>query len=260
MTEQVIVEVRDGVQTLRFNRPEKKNALTREMYDCMTQALIAGDASDKVAVHVFLGSPGVFTAGNDIKDFAAFDGKARDPDSGASGLIRRLPVVEKPMIAAVDGLAIGIGTTMLLHCDLVYASPAAIFRTPFLDLGVVPEAGSSLLAPLRLGAQRAFELLCLGDAFDAQRACQAGMVNQVVAADELEAVAMKAAARLALKPPGALVAARKLMRGDTSAILAQIERESALFAERLASDEAKEAFSAFLEKRAPDFSRFRRSG
>ena len=127
------------------------------------------------------------------------------------------------------------------------------------DLGVVPEAGSSLLAPLRIGAQRAFELLCLGEAFDAQRACQAGMVNQVVAADQLEAVAMKAATRLAMKPPGALAAARKLLRGDTSAILAQIERESELFAERLSSDEAKEAFSAFLEKRAPDFSRFRRS-
>ena len=259
MAEQVIVQVRDGVQTIRFNRPEKKNALTREMYDATTHALIAGDASDEVAVHVFLGSPGVFTAGNDIKDFAGFDGSARDPDIGASGLIRRLPVVAKPMIAAVDGLAIGIGTTMLLHCDLVYASPAAIFRTPFLDLGVVPEAGSSLLAPLRLGAQRAFELLCLGEAFDAQRACQAGMVNQVVASDQLEAVALKAAARLAMKPPGALAAARKLMRGDTSTILAQIERESALFTERLSSDEAKEAFNAFLEKRAPDFSRFRRS-
>jgi len=259
VAEQVIVQVRDGVQTIRFNRPEKKNALTREMYDATTQALIAGDASDEVAVHVFLGSPGVFTAGNDIKDFAGFDGSARDPGIGASGLIRRLPVVAKPMIAAVDGLAIGIGTTMLLHCDLVYASPAAIFRTPFLDLGVVPEAGSSLLAPLRLGAQRAFELLCLGEAFDAQRACQAGMVNQVVAADQLEAVALKAAARLAMKPPGALAAARNLMRGDTSAILAQIERESALFTERLSSDEAKEAFNAFLEKRAPDFSRFRRS-
>jgi enoyl-CoA hydratase/carnithine racemase len=259
MTDHVLLQIRDGVQTIRFNRPDKKNALTREMYDCITEALIAGDASDDVAVHVFLGSAGVFTAGNDIKDFAGYDGKARDPDTGASGLIRRLPVVAKPMIAAVDGLAIGIGATMLLHCDLVYASPAAILRTPFLDLGLVPEAGSSLLAPLRIGAQRAFELLCLGEAFDAQRACQAGMINQLVPADQLEAVAMNAAARLVKKPPRALAAARKLLRGDTAAILAQIERESELFTERLSSDEAREAFNAFLEKRAPDFSRFRRS-
>jgi len=260
MTEQVLIEVRDGVQTIRFNRPDKKNALTRAMYDRITEALTAGDASGDVAVHVFLGGRGVFTAGNDIKDFADHGGKARDPNKGAPGLIRKLPVVAKPMIAAVDGLAVGIGTTMLFHCDLVYASPAAILRTPFLDLGIVPEAGSSLLAPLRIGAQRAFELLCLGEAFDAQRAFQAGMINEIVPADELEAVAMKAARRLVMKPPGALAAARKLLRGDPAAVLAQIERESEVFAERLSSEEAREAFSAFLEKRAPDFSRFRRSG
>ncbi len=260
MTEQVIVEVRDAVQTIRINRPDKKNALTRTMYDRITEALIAGDASNEVAVHVFLGANGVFTAGNDIKDFAAYDGKARDPKKGAPGLMRMLPVVAKPMIAAVDGLAVGIGTTMLFHCDLVYASPTASLRTPFVDLGIVPEAGSSLLAPLRLGAHRAFELLCLGEAFDAQRAYQVGLVNQVVPADELEAVAIKAAARLAMKPPGALAAARKLLRGDPATVLAQIERESEVLVQRLSSDEAREAFNAFLEKRKPDFSRFRGSG
>lgn len=260
MSEQVIVEVHNGIQTIRFNRPDKKNALTRAMYDRVTEALAAGDASSEVAVHVFLGSNGVFTAGNDIRDFAEYDGKPRDPKKGAPGLMRMLPVVGKPMIAAVDGLAVGIGTTMLFHCDLIYASPTASLRTPFVDLGIVPEAGSSLLAPLRLGSQRAFELLCLGEALDAQRACQAGLVNQVVPADELEAVAMSAAARLAQKPPGALAAARRLLRGDPSAVLAQIERESEVLVQRLSSDEAKEAFSAFLEKRAPDFSRFRGSG
>lgn len=257
MPDEVIVETRDGIQTIRFNRPEKKNALTRAMYDRIIDALVAGDASGQVSAHVFLGGDGVFTAGNDIGDFARHDGKARDPDRGAPGLIRLLPVVEKPMIAAVDGLAVGIGTTMLFHCDLVYASPAASLRTPFLDLGIVPEAGSSLLAPLRMGPQRAFELLCLGEPFDARRACDAGLVNQVVPSEELEAAAMKAAARLVAKPPGALAAARKLLRGDPSAILAQIEKETEVFAERLSSGEAKEAFSAFLEKRKPDFSRFR---
>jgi enoyl-CoA hydratase/carnithine racemase len=133
-------------------------------------------------------------------------------------------------------------------------------RTPFIDLGLVPEAASSLLAPMRIGMQRAFELLCLGEPFDGQRGYEAGLVNRVVPSGELEAVAMKAAVRLAMKPPGALAAARKLLRGDPSAINAQIEKETAVFAERLASGEAKEAFSAFLEKRKPDFSRFRQQG
>lgn len=258
MTDEVIVETNDRIQTLRMNRPDKKNALTTPMYDKMIGALVAGDASADVAVHVFLGCKGVFTAGNDIKDFANFDGRLRDPNRGAPGLIRLLPRVRKPMIAAVDGLAVGIGTTMLFHCDLVYASPNASMRTPFLDLGIVPEAGSSLLAPMRMGPQRAFELLCLGEPFDAQRGYEAGFVNHVVPSDELEATAMRAAARLAMKLPGALAAARELMRGDPSAILAQIDRETEVFAERLASEEAKEAFSAFLEKRKPDFARFRR--
>jgi enoyl-CoA hydratase/carnithine racemase len=260
MTEEVIIEVRDGVQTLRMNRPQKKNALNPPMYDRMIDALISGDSSADVAAHVFLGCNGVFTAGNDINDFATRDGGARDPNRGAAGFIRLLPSVQKPMIAAVDGLAVGIGTTMLFHCDLVYASPSASLRTPFLDLGVVPEAGSSLLAPMRMGMQRAFELLCLGEPFDAQRGYEAGLVNQVVSSEELEAVAMKAATRLAKKPPGALAAARKLLRGDSSAILAQIGKETEVFAERLASGEAQEAFSAFLEKRKPDFARFRQQG
>jgi enoyl-CoA hydratase/carnithine racemase len=147
---------------------------------------------------------------------------------------------------------------MLFHCDLVFASPRASLRTPFVDLGLVPEAGSSMLAPLRMGQQRAFELLCLGEPFDGQRAYEAGLVNHVVPSDELEAATMKAAARLALKPPGALAASRRLLRGDPSALLAQIEKETEIFAECLASGEAKEAFSAFLEKRQPDFSQFRK--
>ena len=162
------------------------------------------------------------------------------------------------MTIAVDGLAVGVGTTMLFHCDLVFASPAASLRTPFVDLGLVPEAGSSLLAPMRMGQQRAFELLCLGEPFNGQRAYEAGIVNHVVTSEELEAAALKAAARLAMKPPGALAASRRLLRGDPAVILAQIDKETEIFAERLASGEAKEAFSAFLEKRKPDFAQFRK--
>jgi enoyl-CoA hydratase/carnithine racemase len=260
MSQDVKIETKDGVQVIRMSRPEKKNALTREMYDAMTAALQAGDASSAVAVHLITGSGGVFTAGNDIKDFLH---RSSDPESrsrGASSLISTLPTVQKPVVAAVDGLAIGVGTTLLFHCDLVYASPAASFRTPFLDLGLVPEAASSLLAPRRMGHARAFELLCLGEAFDAEKALAAGLVNKVVPAPELEAAAMAAAKRLAAKPPGALAAARRLMKGDPAEALAQIKREGEVFAERLGSPEAKEAFTAFLEKRPPDFSRFRKAG
>jgi enoyl-CoA hydratase/carnithine racemase len=228
------------------------------MYAAINAALSGGDASPEVVAHLFIGSEGVFTAGNDIGDFlerartgAALEGPVLD-------FIRLLPRVRKPVIAAVDGLAVGIGTTLLFHCDLVYASPEARFSTPFLDLGVVPEAGSSLLAPLRLGHARAFELLVLGELFTAERALQAGLVNAIVPAAELEATARKAAARLAAKPPEALAIARCLLRGDQSAVSARIEEEARLFGERLASPEAREAFAAFLEKRQPDFGKLRK--
>jgi enoyl-CoA hydratase/carnithine racemase len=161
------------------------------------------------------------------------------------------------VIAAVDGLAIGVGTTLLLHCDLVYATPAARLQTPFLDLGLVPEAGSSLLAPRLMGYARAFELLVLGEAFSAERAREAGIVNAIVPADQLEATAMKAAARLAAKAPEALAVSRRLMRGDPAAIVARVDEEAKIFGARLSSPEAREAFAAFMEKRAPDFSRGR---
>ena len=257
MTQEIQIGRHGRVQTIRINRPEKKNALTLAMYEAMEQALVSGDKDPDVAAHVFLGAPGIFCAGNDIKDFLA---RATSGGLGnhTTAFIRRLPVVEKPMIAAVDGLAVGIGTTMLFHCDLVYASPTTVLQTPFLDLGIVPEAASSLIAPHRMGYARAFELLCLGEPFNAERAHAAGIINKIVPAAELEATALKAADRLAKKPPEALAAARRLMRGDPSAILAQMDKEIALFAERLQSAEAKEAFTAFLEKRPPDFVKLKR--
>ncbi len=257
MTDEVQIQRIGEVQVVRLSRPEKKNALTRAMYDVVTGALKAAEADDAVAVTVITGSEGVFCAGNDITDFAKRATDLGRP-GGASGLIQTLPTLEKPLVAAVDGLAIGVGVTMLFHCDLVYASPRASFRTPFLDLGLVMEAGSSLLAPSIMGHQRAFELLCLGEPFDAEAGLRAGFVNRVVPADELEAEAMKAAGRLAAKPRAALIAAKRLMKlGMKDRALEQMGREAVLFAELLQSAEAREAFAAFLEKRKPDFAKAR---
>lgn len=247
---------RDGIQTIRITRTEKKNALTTQMYQAMLAALEEAERSEAIAATIITGSGGVFTAGSDINDFLA--GVSTDEelhDRPVHRFVEYLPRVDKPLIAAVDGLAIGIGTTLLFHCDLVYATPAARFSTPFLDLGLVPEAASSLLAPRRMGHARAFELLALGEAFDAERAREAGLVNQVVPADDLETTARRAAARLRAKPPAALKIARQLLRGDPEEIVDRLDAEARLFSERLRSPEAREAFQAFLEKRPPHFKR-----
>lgn len=257
MADLVQIGSADGVQTLRLNRPEKKNALTSPMYEVLSAALAAGDRSDDVAVHLIVGQPGVFCAGNDIAEFKAY---AEGGGLGPSVLkfLRQLVVLEKPLVAAVDGLAIGVGTTMLLHCDLVYASPASTFRTPFLDLGLLPEAGSSLLLPARAGHALAFEMLCLGETFDARKAELAGLINAIVPAGEVEARARAAATKLASRPREALALSRRLMKGaDRDAVLARMESEAELFAERLRSAEAREAFTAFMEKRPPDFRKLR---
>lgn len=245
---------RDGaVQILRIARPEKKNALTGAMYGALADAIEAGDADDTVAAHIITGSGGIFTAGNDIGDFLATARGTGGLAGDVIRFIRLLPVVKKPLIAAVDGNAIGVGTTMLFHCDLVYASPDATFATPFLDLGVVPEAASSLLVPQRMGYARAFAMLALGDPVSADDAVAAGFVNAVVPANDLEAAALGAAKRLAKKPPEALAVARKLMRGNPTELLSRTDEEIAAFRERLRSPEAIEAFTAFFEKRPPNF-------
>ena len=256
MSDDIKIERHGEVQVIRFNRPDKKNALTRDMYETATEALKSGETDDTIAASIITGTGGVFTAGNDISDFAKRAvGEGRQ--GGASSLIATLPTVEKPLIAAVDGLAIGVGVTMLFHCDLVYATPAASFRTPFLNLGLVMEAASSMLAPRIMGHQRAFELLCLGEAFDGEAGYRAGFVNRVVPADQLEAEALKSAQALAAKPRAALLAAKRLMRGTTEETLAHMDKEGKIFAELMSSPEAKEAFAAFLEKRQPDFAKAR---
>ncbi|MDX2155167.1 MAG: crotonase/enoyl-CoA hydratase family protein [Hyphomicrobiaceae bacterium] len=260
MADEILIQRLDEVQLIRINRPEKKNALTRAMYDTMTAALRSAEADNTIAVNVIAGTGGVFCAGNDIVDFAR---RATDLDreGGASSLIGTLPTLDKPLIAAVDGLAIGVGVTMLFHCDLVYAAPRASFRTPFLDLGLVMEAASSYLAPAIMGHQRAFELLCLGEPFDAEAAVRAGFVNRVVPAEDLEAEALKSASRLAARPRRALIAAKRLMkRGVRERAAEQMKVEGGVFAELLGSSEAREAFAAFLEKRKPDFAKARSSG
>ncbi len=256
MISEVEIAQLDGIQTIRFARATKKNALTSAMYAAIAHAILTGERDDAVVVHVFLGQPGVFTAGNDLSDFLtrAPSGQPAHEVSVLEGpvmdLLRLLPRVEKPMIAAVDGLAIGIGTTLLMHCDLVYASPASRFHTPFLDLGLVPEAGASLLGPRLLGYQRAFELLVLGAPFTAERAREAGLVNAIVPSVELTETAMTAARNLAAKPRQALMASRRLLRGDHGLVAAAVENEATVFAERLTSKETKLAIANFFSRKA----------
>jgi enoyl-CoA hydratase/carnithine racemase len=253
MSTDLEISVRDGVQTYRFTRPDKKNALLSAMYTEMRQAFDRGDADPAVVAHLFIGSGGVFSAGNDIGEFMARANGGSTLGGPVLEFISHLPRIAKPMIAAVDGLAVGIGTTRLFHCDLVYATPTASLRTPFLDLGLVPEAASSLLAPMRMGYARAFELLVLGEPFSAERAREAGIINAIVPADQLEATALAACAKLARKAPEALALSRRLLRGDPGAIVARTHEEAAIFGARLSSPEAREAFAAFMDKRAPNF-------
>lgn len=256
-SEHVRVAIADGVQTVRIDRPDKRNALTNAMYAAIAEAVQQAERRDDIAVTLVLGVSGAFSAGNDLNEFRDYETSAVAADDPSLRLLRAMVTGSKPLVAAIDGLAVGIGATMLLHFDLVYASPAARLRTPFLDLALVPEAASSLLLPRRMGHVRAFETICLGDWIDAEHALAAGLVNAIVPSGELEARARSAALALAAKPQQALALARRLLRGDPGEILARMDEENRLFDERLRSAEAKEAFDAFLEKRPPDFARLR---
>ncbi len=252
MTQEILIHEEGGVLELRFNRPDKKNAITGAMYGALTAALADAAARPAVRAVLVTGEGDIFTAGNDIKDFLAMSGGGLD-GAPPGRFIRALATFNKPLVAAVHGPAIGIGATLLLHCDLVYASPEASLSVPFVDLGLVPEAGSSVLLPSRVGFARAAALLLLGEPMDAEAACVAGLVNAVIPAGDLLGHARAQARKLAAKPPAALAATRALMRGEPGALLAQMDRESAAFAQALQGAEAREAFTAFLERRAPDF-------
>lgn len=255
MTADVLVTKADGVQTITLNRPQKKNALTPEMNAAMADALVAGEADRDVRVHMITGSGGSYCAGNDIGDFANQNAGKAD-GAAVSRMISTLPVLEKPLIAAVDGVAVGVGATMLLHCDLVYASPNAVFTFPFLNLALVPEAGSSLLLPAMLGRHRAAALFFFGEKFQAEEALRTGFVNEIVSTTELLAHAMGKAKALAAKPPGATKLVKKLLKGEVQPVLNRMLEEGGHFRAQLQTDEAREAFSAFLEKRPADFRRF----
>ena len=247
MSDFIATSLADGVLTIRMNRPDKKNAIDRPMYRAMTAALRRSDSEEGIGATLILGVPGAFSAGNDIADFIAFATSGGEGDEVESFLYA-LANSRKPLLAAVDGLAIGIGTTLLMHCDMVFAAPGSTFRTPFLDLGLVPEAGSSLLAPQMMGQQRAFALLAMGEKFDAEEARAANLVYRIVDSADLEGMAVKAATALASKPRQAMQIARDFVRGPRAPVIERIEAELREFKQRLSSDEARAAFQAFMTR------------
>lgn len=243
------------VARIAFDRPDKKNAITRDMYTQLAQALRAADADGEVRALLLHGTADCFTSGNDVNDF--LKGPFGGEGSPTWQLFKALPSLQKPIVAAVGGPAVGIGTTLLLHCDLVYAAANARFQLPFVPLGIVPEFGSTFILPLLAGYQRAAEVLLLGQPFTAQKAHELGIVTAVVAQEDLFKEAEKAATTLAALPRESIRLAKRLMKATyEKAIDERIMEEGRLVLERLRSPEAKEAMSAFLEKRKPDFSRF----
>lgn len=254
MTSHVLTEVDSGVLIVRFNRAEKKNALTSEMYTAMADAIDRAESDRAVKVVLFTGSEGVYTAGNDLGDFLS--NPAGGADRPVNRFIAKMAATDIPLMAAVDGLAVGIGTTMLLHFDQVFASENARFSMPFINLALVPEAGSSMQLVEACGYKKAAELLMLGDPFDAGQALEYGIVSVVCPADRLMEQAMTMAHKLASKPRDALLATKRLMRRPKEPVLQRIQAESDQFFERLTSPAAVEAISAFMEKRTADFSKF----
>lgn len=254
MSDNIQTAVEAGVLRLTIARPDKKNALTVAMYAALADAINSANSDKTVRVILITGSEDSFTAGNDLKDF--LENPPTDPSSPVFQFMHAIAGAQKPVIAAVNGLAIGIGTTMLLHCDFVYAVDGARFQLPFVNLGLVPELGSSLVLPALAGRAKAAELLMLGDMFDATTAAEIGLVNAVCAAEDLESVALATAAALAAKPPAALRKTKALLNADLAAVTERINAEAKMFGEQLSSDEVKEAIAAFFEKRKPDFSKF----
>lgn len=247
MSEHVFTSREGAVLSLRLNRAEKKNALTGAMYQALTAGIREANADAGIGAIALLGQPGIFCAGNDIKDFIGF---AMGGGIGTPILDFLAALVDngKPLIAGVDGGAIGIGTTVLLHCDYALATTRSVFATPFVDLGLVPEAASSLLIPELMGPRLAFEMLVMGEKFDSTRATATGLVNRVVEPDALDAETLRIAAAIASRPREAVALSRRLMRGEPARLHTRIAEEAKLFSERLKSSEARAAFEAFLSK------------
>ncbi len=255
MSPHVVTEVEDRVARVELARPEKKNALTADMYRALAEAFERAESDAGVRAVLVHGTAECFSAGNDLKDF--LERPPHEGDAPAFGFLGRIAAARKPVVAAVAGPAVGIGTTMLLHCDFVYAAPNARFQLPFVPLGIVPEAASSLLLPATAGYRRAAELLLLGQPFGAEKALAAGIVTEVVPALEELGRARGVARSLAALPPASVRLTKELMKRQLApAVAARMEEEGRLFQERVVSPEAVEAFTAFFEKRKPDFSRF----
>jgi len=252
MTGHLIVTDEDAVRVITLRRPEKKNAITQEMYRSMSEAIDTAQSNPEIRCIMMSGGPGLFTAGNDLEDFLK-DGTSNTGAPRASNAVKFLYSLAhnvKPIIAAVDGIAIGIGTTMLFHCDYVVASTTATFSTPFIHLGLVPEGASSLLAPRAMGHQRAFAMLVMGRSLSAEDARTAGFVNAVVAPGQTEAEARKVAREISALPAEAVAISRKLLRPSPEDLTRRIDQESHLFGERMRSSEAVAAFKSFFARRA----------
>ena len=255
MSDHILIEKSGGVLTLTMNRPDKKNALTRAMYQSMGEAIDQAAFDKDVRCILIQANGDMFTAGNDLADFAAVnagEANANEARRGGNPLLAALARATTPLIAAVNGRAVGVGTTMLLHCDLVYVSEETLLTTPFVNLALVPEAASSVTLPSRIGHARAFAMFVLGEAVDAKKAVDWGIANEVVPLGQLRAKARAAAEAVAARPPAAVTITKALMR-DAAGIAARMDEEGVHFAAQLKSPEAKEAFAAFAEKRAPDF-------
>ncbi len=252
---EILIDTSDAVMTITLNRVDKKNSISRAMYTAMADALLRAEADVAVRAVVFQGHETIFSAGNDIADF--LDVPATSEESPAWRFLRAISAFPKPIVAAVCGPAVGIGTTLLLHCDLVYAGDNAAFSMPFVNLGVCPEAASSLLVPQMMGYQRAAQALLLGEPFLAEAAMEMGLVNRVVPPAEANAVAQLQARKLAGRPMSSLMETKRLMKKAQAGLVAErMAEEGALFARMLGQPAAHEAFSAFMQKRKPDFSKF----
>jgi enoyl-CoA hydratase/carnithine racemase len=249
MTDHVIVNDEGPIRVIRMNRPEKKNALTSAMYDSMAEAIETASGTSPIRCVLICGGPGAFSAGNDLGDFM----KAATGGEGLGNAVLRflyaLARAERPLVAAVQGVAVGIGTTMMLHCDYAVAASDARFTTPFVALGLIPEAASSLIAPRLMGHRRAFELLVMGRALSGEEAKAAGLVNQVAPAGEVEEQAMMAAQAIAALPPEGVAISRHLMKGTPDEIVRRMDEESSAFRQRLSSTEARAAFAAFFARK-----------
>ncbi len=251
---EILIDRTDGVVTITLNRLDKKNALTRAMYAAMADALVQTDADAELRVMVLQGHETIFSAGNDISDF--LNRLATTQESPAFQFLRAISTFSKPLLAAVCGPAVGIGTTMLFHCDLVYAGDNAAFSMPFVNLGLCPEAASSYLAPQLMGYGRAAEALLLGEPFLAESALEMGLISRIVPPSEAAALAQRQAHKLAGKPLNSLIETKRLMKKSQADVVAErLREEGTSFARLLHEPAAREAFTAFMEKRKPDFSK-----